>query len=61
MSRIGRMPVLIPADVEVTVDGQLVKVLGPGELTVALRVSAHKFSASALDKIAAAGGAATEL
>ena len=41
--------------------GELVKVLGSGELTVALRVSAHKFSASALDKIAAAGGAATEL
>src|SRR5512132_3916210 len=29
MSRIGRMPVLIPAGVEVTIDGQLVKVLGP--------------------------------
>ena len=29
MSRIGRLPVLIPTGVEVTVDGQLVKVLGP--------------------------------
>ena len=29
MSRIGRLPVSIPAGVEVTVDGQLVKVLGP--------------------------------
>ena len=29
MSRIGRLPVPIPSGVEVTVDGQLVKVLGP--------------------------------
>ena len=29
MSRIGKMPVGIPAGVEVTIDGQLVKVLGP--------------------------------
>ena len=29
MSRIGKLPVEIPAGVEVTVDGQLVKVLGP--------------------------------
>ena len=29
MSRIGKLPVEIPANVEVTVDGQLVKVLGP--------------------------------
>ena len=29
MSRIGRLPVSIPTGVEVTVDGQLVKVLGP--------------------------------
>jgi large subunit ribosomal protein L6 len=29
VSRIGKMPVPIPAGVEVTVDGQLVKVLGP--------------------------------
>jgi large subunit ribosomal protein L15 len=41
--------------------GELVKVLGDGELTVALQVSANKFSASAKDKIAAAGGTATEL
>ncbi len=38
-----------------------VKVLGDGDLGVALRVSVHKFSASAKDKIAAAGGSATEL
>jgi large subunit ribosomal protein L15 len=38
-----------------------VKVLGEGELGVALTVRAHKFSGSARDKIAAAGGTATEL
>ena len=38
-----------------------VKVLGGGELSVALQVSAHAFSASAKDKIAAAGGSTTEL
>jgi large subunit ribosomal protein L15 len=41
--------------------GELIKVLGTGELSVALRVTAHKFSGSARDKIAAAGGTATEL
>jgi large subunit ribosomal protein L15 len=41
--------------------GAPVKVLGGGELSVALQVSAHAFSASAKDKIAAAGGTATEL
>ncbi len=34
----------------------LVKVLGSGEVTKALTVSAHKFSASAVAKITAAGG-----
>ncbi|HSN12805.1 MAG TPA: 50S ribosomal protein L15 [Propionibacteriaceae bacterium] len=42
-------------------DGQLVKVLGNGELSVALQVSAHAFSASAKDKIEKAGGSANEL
>ena len=41
--------------------GQPVKVLGTGEVTVALQVSADKFSTSARDKIAAAGGTVTEL
>ena len=41
--------------------GQLVKVLGTGEISVALKVSAHAFSASAKQKIAAAGGEAIEL
>jgi large subunit ribosomal protein L15 len=42
--------------------GQLVKVLGSGELDgVSLTVSAHAFSESAKEKIAAAGGSTTEL
>ena len=40
---------------------QLVKVLGEGEITVAVQVSADKFSGAAKEKIAAAGGTATEL
>nr|WP_246571340.1 50S ribosomal protein L15 [Kineosporia corallincola] len=42
-------------------EGHLVKVLGDGEISVALNVSANKFSASAKEKLAAAGGSATEL
>ena len=42
-------------------DDRLVKVLGDGDLTVVVQVTAHKFSASAKDKIAAAGGTTTEL
>jgi large subunit ribosomal protein L15 len=42
-------------------DGQQVKVLGTGDITVAVNVSVHKFSASAKDKIVAAGGSATEI
>jgi large subunit ribosomal protein L15 len=38
-----------------------VKVLGSGELTKSLSVTAHRFSASARDKITAAGGTATAL
>lgn len=39
--------------------GRPVKVLGQGELGVALQVSAQAFSASAKDKIEAAGGSVT--
>ena len=39
--------------------GDLVKVLGNGEITAALQVSANAFSASAVQKIEAAGGKAT--
>jgi large subunit ribosomal protein L15 len=42
-------------------EGEPVKVLGSGEITVAVQVSAHAFSASAKDKISAAGGSTTEL
>lgn len=38
-----------------------VKILGSGDLSIALQVSAHAFSASAREKIAAAGGSTTEL
>jgi len=41
--------------------GQPVKVLGTGDLDVALQVSAHAFSGSAKEKITAAGGTVTEL
>jgi large subunit ribosomal protein L15 len=40
---------------------QPVKVLGQGEISVAVQVTAHRFSGSAKEKIAAAGGSATEL
>jgi large subunit ribosomal protein L15 len=42
-------------------DNAPVKVLGGGDVSVALQVSAHAFSASAKDKIVAAGGSTTEL
>lgn len=38
-----------------------VKILGDGELTVALTVRAHRFSASAMEKIQQAGGQCTVL
>jgi len=41
--------------------GRPVKVLGNGDITVAVQVTAHKFSATAKDKIAAAGGTTTQL
>lgn len=39
---------------------ELVKVLGTGEISVAVQVTANKFSASAKQKIEAAGGSVTE-
>ena len=41
--------------------GHPVKVLGTGEITVAVQVTADAFSTSAKDKIAAAGGSTTQL
>ena len=42
-------------------DNCLVKVLGGGDLAVALDITVHAFSASAKEKITAAGGTATQL
>ena len=41
--------------------GELVKILGQGEISSAVQVAAHGFSASARTKITAAGGTVTEL
>jgi large subunit ribosomal protein L15 len=41
--------------------GRPVKVLGQGEISSAVQVSAHAFSTSAKDKIEAAGGSVTQL
>ncbi len=58
----GQVGPLELADAGAVRRGQPVKVLGSGELNnVALQVSAHAFSGSAKEKIAAAGGSATEL
>lgn len=40
---------------------QPVKVLGTGDISVKVNVTAHKFSASAVEKISAAGGSTSEL
>src|SRR4026208_253741 len=68
---LDRISALFPEGGDVTVedlvakgavrDGELVKVLGTGEITVAVTVTAHKFSATAKYKIEAAGGSATVL
>ena len=42
-------------------DGELVKILGNGDLTVAVTVTANAFSATAKAKIEKAGGTITEL
>jgi large subunit ribosomal protein L15 len=61
----GRIDTSVPLTLEVlnTVGlvrkSDLVKILGGGELGVALEISAHGFSASAVEKIEAAGGRAT--
>jgi large subunit ribosomal protein L15 len=41
--------------------GQLVKVLGNGDISVKVNVTANAFSQSAKDKITAAGGTVTEI
>jgi len=67
----GRLAELFPEGGDVTPEamvargaarkGELIKVLGTGDLAVALRVTAHAFSASAAAKIEGAGGTVTEL
>jgi len=67
----GRLAALYPQGGDVTPDdlaakgavrpGEPVKILGTGDVTAALRVTAHAFSASARDKITAAGGTVTTL
>ena len=68
---LDRISMLFPQGGDVTVEdlvakgavreGELVKVLGTGEITVKVGISAHRFSATAKDKIEAAGGTATVL
>jgi large subunit ribosomal protein L15 len=67
----GRLAELYPKGGDVTPEtlvakgavrqGELVKVLGAGDLSVALRVTAHAFSATAAQKIEQAGGTVTKL
>lgn len=66
---LDRLSALYPDGGDVTVedlvakgavrDGHLVKVLGSGEITVKVNVTADAFSGSAKEKIEAAGGSAT--
>jgi len=68
---LDRLAALYPDGGDVSIDdlvakgavrgNELVKVLGSGEIAVKLQVTAHKFSASARDKIAAAGGTVNEI
>lgn len=44
----------------VTGKGDLVKILGGGDLSASLQITAHKFSASAKEKIEKAGGSAND-
>jgi len=67
----GRLAGLYPSGGSVTPDdlvargavrkGERVKVLADGEISVALQVNAHAFSASARERIVGAGGSVTEL
>jgi large subunit ribosomal protein L15 len=68
---LDKLAALYPAGGEVTVEDlvakgavrkrQPVKILGSGEVSVALAVSVHAFSESAREKLVAAGGSATEV
>lgn len=68
---VGRLVAALEGKSEITLDdiyesglvkqGALVKILGEGEVTAAVTVEAHRFSKSAAEKIAAAGGTAKAL
>ena len=68
---LDRLGELFPQGGDVTVEalvekgavrkGQPVKVLGTGEISVAVNVTANRFSSSAKEKIVAAGGSVSEL
>ena len=68
---LDRLELLFPEGGQVSVDdlvakgavrdGFPVKVLGTGEITVKVEIVAHRFSASAKEKIEAAGGSVTAL
>lgn len=68
---VGDIARLFPEGGQITVEdliakgavrkNELVKVLGDGELTVAVQISANKFTGAAKEKITAAGGTTTEL
>jgi large subunit ribosomal protein L15 len=68
---LDRLGELFPQGGDVTVEalvekgavrkGQPVKVLGTGEISVAVNVTANRFSTSAKEKIVAAGGSVSEL
>lgn len=68
---LDRLGALYPEGGQVDVDGLValgavradcpVKVLGAGDISVAVQVTAHAFSASAKTKIVAAGGSTTEV
>lgn len=68
---LDKLAALYPDGGEVTVEdlvakgavrsGQQVKILGTGDVSVALQVNAHAFSERAEEKITAAGGTATRL
>ncbi len=68
---LDKLAALYPQGGSVTVDdlvakgavrkGRPVKVLGTGEIGVAVQIAAHAFSGAAKDKIAAAGGSTEQL
>lgn len=68
---VGRLGELFPQGGTITVedlveagavrDGALIKVLGNGDVTVPINVSANAFSASAKAKLEEAGGSVTEI